>query len=313
MAFFFVRHKSISVEQNPMSPAVHQEVQVMIDEQTLNFSKEDIVFVEDLMPKIRIKSTKEILTLSIDDSLNVLGDDFYGGTIFQDGGIEFKPNFVLLPGNHQITIVFNNQERVSWKFTLGYHEEFSQSLDGNPIWIIPELSSPAWFLVKDEKLRIIPQSNIQHSSLAFVYTLGNSFEIDFELVPLGKKVSSVPYIINSVRNEFVLGSNSDNRNVLFYSDTDGQEQIEGRPFTFEEGVRYQVRLKRKDSVVSLFVRPLGRYETTNPGLLTDEFSEVIVHSDLDKDSYTSSPYHFGISIWQSSDGILVDDIYITNI
>jgi len=282
-----------------------------INGNVVNSKTKNIIYVENFNPEILIEN-RTGLKLSIDKSLNVLGDKFYGNFILDKDIYKYIPNFSITPGPHEFILEDSEGNKEVFDIVIAYHETFSKTLESNNAWIIPTASTPSWFSIVNNKLKIVPDTEDGNSSYAFVYNLNNNFVIDFEITPIGENFDVVPYVINSVKNEIVLGSNDPNRNVLFYSDSKEKKLIEGEKFFWEKDSRYHVRLKHSSEGIKLLAKRVINEEEINPENPDDSFTLILdVSRDISKNN--EHPHRFGISLWKNSNGVTVDDIFITNL
>ncbi len=295
-----------------------KEIKIYVNGLELKDGKINTIVVEKLNPTLIIKYDDiKNISLSIDGSLNVLGDQFYGSTQFSQKEVMFIPDFIITPGKHHLGIKnIVNDKLWQISFVVTYKESFERSFKNNGIWIIPKGSSPEWFIIKNDKLEVMPRDDASHVSFAFAYTLDKDFSIDLELMPIGENISTVLYLIDSidlVRNEFVIGSNGNKKNILFHSYAGQRKRIDGSDYEYSGGKRYHFRLSNSNRVIAFFLRELQMDQIVDPMLQIDNFQEVFRYEDSDKEKYSkNSPYYFGISVWQNSSGINIDDIYITN-
>ena len=280
----------------------------------------NLIYLDDLRPNIKISASfdlrpKEKVSLFIDNSSNVIKDSFYGDTSYDDAGlsIEFVPSFALTPGLHTLEFVlFDNEEKHNIKrnFFVGYYDSFDKNLSNSKVWIIPEKNPDNWFLVKNGNLSIIPQTKDGHSSLAFLYQIENNVKVDFSLKPLGENVSLLFYFINSVKNQFVFGSNDNQSTVLLRNDKGGSSTLYGKEFKFETESSYQIRIVRKNGEYTLSARKNSDENKINPFLEEDCFEKLLVYIDPYFEKTSSHPTNIGFALWNNSNGVFLDDVYI---
>lgn len=319
----FTQEEENSVPKSNLSlTPINNNLYVYVFNKQLYSDKQNIVYVNEFHPSIVLEFAPDFnddksVELSLDGSLNIFGDDFYGTTEFlSKDKMKFTPDFVVVPGTHELLIRYNDAEgkivENKFNFVLAYHETFEKSIEKSQSWVLPKDTPPEWFQVSNGKLTIIPMSDAKHASLAFLYAIQGDLSIDFELTPLGENVSTVLYLIDSVRNEFVIGSNNNKRNLLYHRTPDGTKRIEGEEFLLEKRSRYHIRLDLRESEYTLFIKKLKADELVDPTLLNDNFKHIITYYDPDKDrSEGRMPDYLGVSLWQNSDGITIDDIFIS--
>lgn len=301
----------------------HNNPSFYISNQQLQFYTQNIIYVDEFRPSIILEfplgfANNEFINLYLDDSLNVLGDDFYGITEFlSENRIKFSPNFVIIPGTHKIVIEYGglNAEviREETDFVLAYHEKFKKTIGESEVWMMPKSTPSEWFQIRDEKLVIVPMSGADIASLYFLYNIHGGVIIDFELMPLGENVSAVLYLIDTVRNVFVLGSNDNKRNLLYHRNSNESERIDGENFLLKKSIRYHIRLQRENNRYLFLIKELKKGESVDTGFSNDKFKQLITYFDKDKMKVQNEiPDCLGFSLWQNSDGVVIDDIYITH-
>jgi len=319
----FIHEEENSIPgSNLSSIPINNNLYVYVFNKQLYSDKQNIVYTNELHPSIVLEfasdfNNDKFVELFLDGSLNIFGDEFYGTTEFlPKGKMKFTPDFVIVPGTHELLIKHGDAKgkivESKFNFVLAYHETFEKSIEKSQSWVLPKDTPPEWFQISNGKLTIIPVSDAKHASLAFLYATQGDLSIDFELIPLGENVSTVLYLIDSVRNEFVIGSNNNKRNLLYHRTLNGTERIDGKEFLLEKRGRYHIKLDLRENEYVLFIKKLELNELVDPSLSIDNFKQIISYYDTDKDrSKSTIPDYLGISLWQNSDGVIIDDIFIS--
>lgn len=289
---------------------------VFINNILLNEDQNNLILLENDDMFFVIEKIDPINTsISLNGSLNVLFDDFYGETIIEGDKIIFIPDFSISPGSHILEIkkLETNDIIGSYKFVIIFRESFDIALDNNLSWIIPDETVKKWFEIYDHKLRVTPKEGVGHASISYLRKLEGNFSVDLEIIPRGDNVSTVLYLIGPSRYNFVLGSNSDRFNFLFFTYPDDIGEIQGKDFLFQVGVGYHVRLVKKDSIISLLARELKKGDVIDYNHPEDQFVTLLEHTEFGEGfTMRDMVYNFGISVWQNSKGVEIGNIYIVN-
>lgn len=279
--------------------------------------KNNLVYSSTLRPKFHIFVPKNIdiksLSIKIDKSENVLIDEFYGETNLDElkRKLTFQPSYMITPQEHYLIAEYQKSEgkleSINFKFVLIFNEVFDKSLEKSRVWIIPEGRSPEWFSVQNGKLLVRPATEDRHSSLAFLYPFRNNATIDFELTPIKDNVSAVFYFLES--GSFVIGSNDNKDMVLLRKD---RPDLFGKSFELSPEHRYHIRITRKNFEYKLMAKELFENDRVSPTTQFLDENILIEYKDLAEKKLTvHKPNHIGFSLWQNSEGVFVDNIFIT--
>lgn len=293
-------------------PKEHVEsTMVYIDEIKLAEGDKNFIYSSTLIPVFKIVFPKnaviESMRLQIDETRDVLRDEFYGETNLDTTNREFifRPSYMFLPEKHQLVIEYRDLDgnllSKTFNFVFVFSENFDKTIKDSNVWIVPEGRSSEWFNVKNGKLLAQPATEDGHSSLAFLYSFPGDITVDFELIPIGNNVSLVFYFLDS--KSFVIGSDSNNRVILLRK---GEAFLNGKSFKLLSEYHYHVRIVRKNCDYQLFIKEL---------IGDTLIDSTMVFSDNDKViDYTNCTYksdRIGFSVWQNSNGIFIDNIFIT--
>lgn len=284
---------------------------VYVDEKKLIENEDKFIYTSTLRPNFNIFVPEKIdtksVSLRIDDSMNVLMDEFYGKTILdkKEKKIIFQPSYMFTPQEHRLLVQYKDSDgnlaSMNFNFILIFQEKFDKPLEDSSVWIVPAGRSSAWFNVQDGGLEVRPRSIDGHSSLAFLYPFPDDVTVDFELIPAGNNVSLVFYFLDS--KSFVIGSDSNSKIILLRKE---ETSLPGKSFELLSGHHYHVRIIRKNCTYQLFMKGLNEGVSPDP-----------IVAFLDNDiliDYTSCAYksdRIGFSLWQNSKGVLIDNIFIT--
>lgn len=289
---------------------------IFINNIFLNKDQNNLILLENVdMFFIIEKIDPSNTSITLNGSLNVLFDDFYGKTTIEGNKIIFMPDFLISPGPHTLEIknLETNDIISSYKFVIIFRESFDVALDNNLLWIIPDETVKKWFEIYDHKLRVTPKEGAGHASVSYLRKLAGNFSVDLEIVPRGGNVSTVLYLIGPSRYNFVLGSNSDRFNFLFFTQPNDTGEIPGKDFLFQAGTRYHVRLVKKDSIISLLARELQKNDILDYDQSEDQFTTLLNYTEFNEGlTLRDIVYNFGISVWQNSNGVEIGNIYIIN-
>lgn len=311
VALFFVYKNYFKEEEVTTKPLPREALAVYIDGKKLDKERDNFIYSSILRPEFSIFVSedveKESIDFQIDRSRNVLKDEFYGEIEWneKERRFIFRPSYMLEPQQHQLVVGYKdlsgNLISVNFDFVLVFQENFDKPLEDSSVWIIPEDRSSEWFRVESGKLLSEPVTEDDRSSLAFLYPFDNSIMIDFELIPKGDNVSLLFYFLGS--RTFVIGNNNNNRMTLLRG---GENSLEGKSFELTANHRYHVRIVRTECNYQLIIKELSEEEMVNPK--TDFSSEDIL---IDYTDCSQKPDRIGFSLWSKSDGVLLDNIFIT--
>lgn len=314
--FLYTKH----LKEEVIDKLIEEQVEALtidIDGKRLTKEKNNLIYSSTLRPQLKIFVPKNIditsLSIKIDNSENVLMDEFYGETNLDEPRREltFQPSYMITPQVHYLIAEYQKSEgeleSMSFKFVLIFNETFDESLENSRVWIIPEGRSPEWFRVQNGKLLVQPVTEDRHSSLAFLYAFSNDVTIDFELIPIKDNVSTVFYFLEF--GSFVIGSNGNEEMVLVRK---GHPDLFGRPFKLHPPHRYHIRITRENFEYKLVVKELFGNDRISPTTQFLDESIILAYEDLaEKELTVHNPSHIGFSIWQNSEGVFIDDIFIT--
>lgn len=287
-------HATNNIDEN-------DSLQVEIESVVLDSDAIKTIFTSNLQPTVRI-TNKQIVSMSIDGSADVLFDDFYGHIQYDGTYLVFKPNYNLNPGIHRLKIETDSNS-FEYSFKIAYLDSFQEIQEAR--WQYPENSSRDWFESDGDNLVVRPETEISHSSIFFTRPVGQSFIVNFSLKPHGNVLALVPYVIDGVGYEFALDTNGVGRNSLFGPQ---DNSIRGEEYDFRADAWYQIRLVKEKEQITLYVAEISS-DKSDPSLANDSFHKIF--STIS--SQSNEPYTFGISLWQQSDGATIGDIYIETI
>jgi hypothetical protein len=290
-----------------------------IDGKTLVSEENNFIYSSFLRPKFNIFIPQNIdiesLSLKIDNSENVLVDEFYGKTSIDETkrSLTFWPSYMFTPEKHRLIVEYQNLNGKSFslnsEFILVFNENFNEPLKNSKVWIIPQNRPSDWFNVKDSKLLAKPMTNDNFSSLAFLYTFEKDVTVDFELTPVKNKVSMIFYFLEI--GSFTIGSN-DNKTIVLIREN--QPDLFAKSFELLAGHRYHIHITRKDFEYKLGIKELFNGQKID---FMDRFLEeniLLNYADIDilnNNQNTFRKNHIGFSLWGNSDGVFIDDIFIT--
>ncbi len=286
-----------------------------IDGKTLMSGENNFIYSSSLRPEFSILVPQNIdiesLILKIDNSENVLVDKFYGETNINKTKriFTFQPSFMFTPEKHSLILGSQNGESSStnFNFILVFNEEFNEPLGSSKVWIIPRSRSSEWFNVQNGKLLAKPMTEDNLSSLAFLYSFAYDARIDFELSPIKNNVSLVFYFLEF--GSFAVGSNGNKNTALLQKN---RPDLLGKPFELLSGHHYHVYVTRKDFKYELAIKELINNERINPLKQFSDDDVLLKYTDIgEQELPTHKPNHIGFSLWQNSEGIFIDDIFIT--
>ncbi|MBI4094863.1 MAG: hypothetical protein HY435_01565 [Candidatus Liptonbacteria bacterium] len=315
----FANHKQQELIVGPQITPSQESVEVFVDNVLLRRGVQNSIYSTTLRPNIvlRFRSTINFqsLQLQINDSENVLVNEFHGATSFADDSVVFEPAYALAPQKYKLRLEYTeptgSSKSLDFDLTIGYLDSFTTPLTKSKVWLIPKGNPADWFVVDNEKLLVQTKTTeYKHGSLAFLYPFSSDITVDFEFTPLGKRVGLVFYFLNSTRNEFVLGGVGNKATILFHHPSELPE-IRGRSFEMTAGVRYHARFVRKDFVYQLAIRPLEFDEQVNPNFKFSASEVVLEYVDNDRiQAPDGGSDQVGLALWQNSDGVVIDNFYI---
>ncbi len=280
------------------------DIKIFIADQELKLDDTTTIYSASLMPEFRFENSSELQEFSLNESLNIFTDDFYGSHLFKNNHYYFLPNFIISPKTHSLLVRINGK-KYQYNFNLAYHETFNKKLFENPRWRISNSATNYWFNVRNFELHINPGEETGHSSV-YYNNRGTEGDIilDISIRSLGDVMAFVPYLLNGNEYKFALGTNTRSRNTLFSKDTDS---LDGDPFSFKAGERYHIRLVKDDSSIVLYAKEIG-IKKINPRDELESFKIIFnIFPEQPRDKKT---YYLGFSIWESSQGVIIDDIFV---
>ena len=311
VGLFFIYKNYFKKEDVTTEPLLKEVLAIYIDGEKLDKEKNNFIYSSILRPEFNIFISEEIekesINFRIDKSRNVLEDEFYGETKWDEKKrrFTFQASYMLEPQEHQLVVSYEdfsgNLASVNFDFILVFEEKFEKVLEDSSVWIIPEGRSSVWFNVQDEKLSAKPMTDDDRSSLAFLYPFDNNVTVDFELMPKGDNISLLFYFLSS--RTFVIGNNNNNRMTLLRG---GQGALDGKFFELTANRRYHVRIIREKCTYQLIIKELIGEETVNPK--TDFSNDDIL---IDYTDCSQKADRIGFSLWSKSGGVLLDNIFIT--
>jgi len=314
---FFVYNKYFKKEVIIEPEKEVEFLTINIDETMLLKNENNFIYSSSLRPKFVILVPQNIdiesLSLKLDNSENILTDKFYGETNIDKPkrNIIFEPSFMLTPQKHSLLVDYKNidgkSSSMDFNFALVFKENFNEPLKNSKVWIIPEGRSPEWFDVQNGKLLAKPMTADSRSSLAFLYTFNGDARIDFELSPIENNVSLVFYFLEF--GSFTIGSNN-NKDIVLYRKN--QPNLFGEQFGLLSGHRYHIYLARKNFKYELAIKELVNDEQVNPVAQFSDDNILLRYNDFSEQKLTvHNPNHIGFSLWQNSNGVFIDNIFIT--
>ncbi len=319
---FFIFYKYYPHEEaiiKPPEKGLSEIITVSINGKVITDQENNFIYSSTLQPKFDVFISEgldiENLSLKIDDSVDILREEFYGEINQKrekDGlRIVFNPSFVVKPQKHFIVATYQDSKEgvssIRFDFLLIFNEKFDKPLEQSKTWIIPKDRSPEWFQIQDGKLLGQPTTRDAHSSLAFLYPFSDDIKMDFEITPKGNNVSLVFYFLEF--GSFTFGSNDNKSIVLFRK---GKPNLWGESFEMLPEHRYHIRITREDFKYRVAIKELINNEELDPNI---HFSESKVLLQVDDSSSRESKLidnHVGFSIWQNSEGVLIDNIFLTS-
>lgn len=319
--FFFIYkyyfEEEIIIE--PTEKGLSEMITIDINKKTLIDKEENLIYSSTLQPKFDIFISENIdiknLFFQLDDFGDILRKEFHGEITQQKekNGLRliFTPSFIIKPEKHFLVAKYQDPDKglssIKFDFILVFNEKFDEHLGESKVWVIPKGRSSEWFQVQDGKLLARPMTKDAHSSLAFIYPFNKDAKIDFELIPKGNNISLVFYFLEF--GDFAIGSNDNERIVLFQKD---KPNLYGKSFKMLIDHRYHVRITKKDFQYQLAIKKLNNNEQVDP---TEQFFSDNILLQID-DSLPERlrvvDKHIGFSVWQNSEGVFLDDIFITN-
>jgi len=291
-------------------------ITIDINKKTLVDKEKNLIYSSTLQPKFDIFVSEDIdiknLSFQLDDFGDILRKEFYGEIIQQKekNGLRliFTPSFIIKPEKHFLIAKYQYPDKgllsIKFDFILIFNEKFEEQLERSESWSIPKDRPSEWFKIQDGKLLVQPTTKDAHSSLAFVYPFNGDVRIDFELTPVGDNISLVFYFLEF--GDFAIGSNDNERIILFRKD---KPNLYGESFKMLANNRYHICITKKGFQYKLAIKELNNDELVDP---VEQFFSDNILLQVNDSSLGAIDKHIGFSVWQNSEGIFIDDIFITS-